>query len=80
MTGSRFSDYQNRENTWYGYGRFIEPQTAGSEKVVYHTGDNGGYKIIAARYPASNTLILIFANRSDWDRYELLQRLEEVVL
>ncbi len=80
VTGSRFSDYQNRENTWYGYGWFIEPQTAGSEKVVYHTGDNGGYKIIAARYPASNTLILIFANRRDWDRYELLRRLEEVVL
>ena len=80
ITGSTFSDYQNRENTWYGYGWFIEPETADCEKVIYHTGDNGGYKIMAARYPESGTLILVFANRNDWDRYQLLQDIEAIVL
>ena len=80
ITGSAFSDYQNRDNTWYGYGWFIEPQTTDSEKVIYHTGDNGGYKIMAARYPKSRTLILIFANRNDWDRYQLLQDIKDMVL
>ena len=79
VTGSAFSNYQNRENTWYGYGWFIEPETADCEKVIYHTGDNGGYKIMAARYPESRTLILIFANRNDWDRYRLLQDIEDIV-
>ena len=80
VSGSSFSDYQNRDNTWYGYGWFIEPQTADSEKVVYHTGDNGGFMILAARYPESETLVLVFANRCDWDRYRLMQDIERLVL
>lgn len=76
ITGSEFSDYQNRENTWYGYGWFIEPKTDTSNLVIYHTGDNGGFKILAARYPESNALVLIFSNRADWDRYELMQQFE----
>ena len=77
ITGSQFSDYQNRENTWYGYGWFIEPKTDTTAEVIYHTGDNGGFKILAARYPESNALVLIFANRADWDRYEVMQKIEE---
>ena len=77
VTGSQFSDYQNRENTWYGYGWFIEPATDSTSEVIYHTGDNGGFKILAARYPESNALVLIFANRADWDRYEVMQKFEE---
>lgn len=69
ISGSPWSDYQNRPNTWYGYGWFIEPKTAATPLVVYHTGDNGGYQILAARYPESEILVLIFSNRSDWDRY-----------
>lgn len=77
ITGSQFSDYQNRDNTWYGYGWFIEPKTDTTAEVIYHTGDNGGFKILAARYPESNALVLIFANRADWDRYEVMQKIEE---
>ncbi|MBQ0024492.1 MAG: beta-lactamase family protein [Bacteroidales bacterium] len=79
ITGSTFSDYQNRENTWYGMGWFVEPKTDNSSLVIYHTGDNGGFKILAARYPESNALLLIFANRTDWDRYEVMQRAEEIL-
>jgi Beta-lactamase class C and other penicillin binding proteins len=79
VSGSPFSDYQNRPNTWYGYGWFIEPATAYSPLVIYHTGDNGGFKILAARYPQSSTLVLVFANRADWDRYAVKTRIEEIL-
>ena len=75
---SPWSDYQNRPNTWYGYGWFIEPKTDTSKEVIYHTGDNGGFKILAARYPEDEALVLVFANRADWDRYELMQKIEEI--
>ena len=76
---SSWSDYQNRPNTWYGYGWFIEPALDGAPRRVYHTGDNGGFMIMAARYPDEDLLILIFANRNDWDRYELLMKLEKEI-
>jgi CubicO group peptidase (beta-lactamase class C family) len=76
---SPWSDYQNRPNTWYGYGWFIEPALDGAPRRVYHTGDNGGFMIMAARYPEQDLLILIFANRNDWDRYELLMKLEKEI-
>lgn len=75
---SQWSDYQNRPNTWYGYGWFIEPKTDATKEVIYHTGDNGGFKILAARYPEDNALVLIFANRADWDRYDVMQQIEEI--
>lgn len=78
VTGSPWSDYQNRPNTWYGYGWFIEPKTDTTKEVIYHTGDNGGFKILAARYPEDNALVLVFANRADWDRYALMQEIEEI--
>ena len=80
VSGSPWSDYQNRPNTWYGYGWFIEPATETTPLRVYHTGDNGGFKIMAARYPEQDVLILVFANRADWDRYALLMNLEKIVL
>lgn len=73
VSGSQYSDYQNRPDTWYGYGWFLEPN------VIYHTGDNGGFMILAARYPESDTLVLIFANRSDWDRYGFKQKMEQIL-
>lgn len=78
VTGSPWSEYQNRPNTWYGYGWFIEPKTDTTKEVIYHTGDNGGFKILAARYPEDNALVLVFANRADWDRYALMQQIEEI--
>lgn len=74
VSGSPWSDYQNRPGTWYGYGWFIEPE----KHCIYHTGDNGGFKILAARYPDRDALVLVFAARADWDRYALKTRLEEL--
>ena len=78
VSGSPWSDYQNRPNTWYGYGWFIEPATDSTRTVIYHTGDNGGFKILAARYPDSDALVLVFANRADWDRYALKTQIEDL--
>ncbi|MDD3201539.1 MAG: serine hydrolase [Bacteroidales bacterium] len=79
ISGSTFSDYQNRPNTAYGYGWFIEPETETTPLKIYHTGDNGGFKILAARYPEQNILVLVFANRADWDRYKLMQEIEKAL-
>ena len=78
VTGSEWSDYQNRENTWYGLGWFIEPETDTTKLCIYHTGDNGGFQILAARYPEDDALVLVFSNRHDWDRYGLMQQIEEI--
>ena len=78
VSGSPWSDYQNRPNTYYGYGWFIEPATDSTRTVIYHTGDNGGFQILAARYPQDDALVLVFANRSDWDRYALMQCIESI--
>lgn len=79
VSGSAFSDYQNRPDTWYGYGWFVEPRNESSGPVIYHTGDNGGFKILAARYPSTETLVLVFANRADWDRYEVKTCVEKIL-
>lgn len=72
VTGSSHSSYQNRPNTWYGYGWFIEPP-----RVIYHTGDNGGFKALAVRYPETESLLLVFAARNDWDRTAFRYAFEE---
>lgn len=81
ISGSTFSDYQNRPNTWYGYGWFIETDGQEADATparIYHTGDNGGYTNIAARYPVNDGLIIIFSTRPDWDRYSTLQKIEQL--
>jgi len=75
VSGSTFSDYQNRPGTYYGYGWFIEPE----KKCIYHTGDNGGFKALIARYPESDMLLVILANRADWDRNEVKCEIETVL-
>lgn len=79
VSGSRWSDYQNRPNTWYGYGWFVEPATETTPEVIYHTGDNGGFKALAVRYPESRSLVLVFANRTDWDRWQVKQEIEKAL-
>ena len=39
---------------------------------------DGVYQDLAARYPESDALVLVFANRADWDRYALMQRIEAI--
>lgn len=80
VSGSAFSDYQNRPGTWYGYGWFIEKETEDSEpRCIYHTGDNGGFKALVARYPAQDALAVILANRADLDRNSVKVKMESIL-
>jgi CubicO group peptidase (beta-lactamase class C family) len=79
ISGSKYSNYQNRPNTWYGYGWFIEPETDSTPLKIYHTGSNGGFKSIAARYPEKEMLILLFSNREELDTYATIQPIERAL-
>ena len=46
---------------------------------IYHTGDNGGFQIYAARYPEENILILIFSNRNDKNREENAFSIDQIL-
>ncbi len=78
VSGSTFSDYQNRANTGYGYGWFIE-EIPGWPKKVYHTGDNGGFQIYAGRFPEKEVLVLVFENRHDNDRWSMVKEIDNIM-
>lgn len=79
VSESTFSSYQNRPYTSYGYGWFIE-EKPGMPKKVYHTGDNGGFQIYAGRFPDKELLVLVFENRNDRDRWEMVEQLDKIIL
>lgn len=76
--GSKYSSYQNRPNTWYGYGFFID-RTPNYPEKVYHTGDNGGFQNYAAMYPRCGVAIVLFANRNDFDRWALVKEIDKIL-
>ena len=51
----------------YGYGFFIN-QRPGHHRIVYHTGDNGGFTIYAGKAPDDDVVVLIFSTRDNIDR------------
>ena len=77
VSGSEFCSYQNSPYTSYGYGWFIEDQP-GMPRKVYHTGDNGGYQIYAARFPEKDLLFLVFENRNDYSRWKMAEKLDAI--
>ncbi|MBO7562601.1 MAG: beta-lactamase family protein [Bacteroidales bacterium] len=78
VSGSKFSTYQNRDNTFYGYGWFIEQQP-GFPKKVYHTGDNGGFQIYEGYFPEADLTVLVFENRNDKDRWDLVRKIDQIL-
>lgn len=77
VSGSEYSDYQNRANTSYGYGWFIE-DNPGMPRKVYHTGDNGGFQIYAGRFPEKEVLMLVFENRNDNSRWKMVEKMDQI--
>lgn len=75
VSGSKFSTYQNRANTWYGYGWFVD-DTPGRSVKIYHTGDNGGFQAYLAKYAGSPVRVIILSNRNDVDRWKLQNDVE----
>lgn len=78
VTGSKWSSYQNRENTFYGLGWFID-KTPGYPTKVYHTGDNGGFQAYLAKYPEKEITIIILENRNDNDRWSLATAIDKIL-
>ncbi|HPJ82429.1 MAG: beta-lactamase family protein [Bacteroidales bacterium] len=79
MTGKAHTSYilTDIPDTGYGYGWFIS-QINGAPKI-FHTGDNGGFKIYAGRYPQTETLLLIFSTR-DFEREETVEKVEGILV
>lgn len=63
--------------TGYGYGLYVENRPDRPVKV-YHTGDNGAFYIFEGEYPDKKLFYLIFANRDDWNREELVEKIDSV--
>ena len=78
VSGSKYSGYQNRDNTFYGYGWFLEQQP-GFPKKVYHTGDNGGFQIYEGFFPDADLTVLVFENRNDKDRWDMVRKIDQIL-
>jgi CubicO group peptidase (beta-lactamase class C family) len=62
----------------YGYGWFVSEKN--NEKIVYHTGSNGGFRAISFFIPARSYQVIIFSNRDDIDLEDLLQKINTILL
>lgn len=78
VTGSKWCTYQNRPDTYYGLGWFID-RTPGRETKIYHTGDNGGFQAYLATYPASGVTVITLENRNDYDRWSTQLEVEKLL-
>ncbi len=77
VSGSTYCDYQNRPYTSYGCGWFMESKP-NMPKKVYHTGDNGGFQIYAAKFPHNGLTITVFENRHDHSRWQMVEKLDAI--
>lgn len=78
VSGSVYCQYQNRPNTWYGLGWFIEETNWGKTKI-YHTGDNGGFQAYLCKYVGNNIKIIMLENRNDVDRWSFQLKIERIL-
>ncbi len=79
VTDSQWCDYQQRPDTWYGQGWFIDT-TPGMPVKVYHTGDNGGFQAYVAKYPKEKLKIIVLENRHDRDRWSMAKAIDKILL
>lgn len=66
-------------DTGYGLGFFIE-EREGKPRKIFHTGDNGGFLTVEAYFPESEVFYLIFANRPDWPREQIYEKVDSILL
>jgi D-alanyl-D-alanine carboxypeptidase len=66
------------KNLWYGYGWFIGQQPD-SQKIIYHTGFNGGFRTVVFLIPSLDYCITIFSNRSDIDLEDLVSKINNIL-
>ena len=78
VSGSNYCSYQNRANTYYGLGWFID-KTNPYDLKIYHTGDNGGFQAYAAKYLKSKVNVIMFENRNDIERWSTQMEIERIL-
>jgi CubicO group peptidase (beta-lactamase class C family) len=61
----------------YGYGWFVAG--SGDDRVVYHTGSNGGFRAIAFMIPSEKYAVVIFSNRTGIDLEQLVHLINEML-
>jgi CubicO group peptidase (beta-lactamase class C family) len=61
----------------YGYGWFVSEKN--KEKIVYHTGSNGGFRAIAFFIPSLKYSVVIFSNRDDINLENLVQEINNIL-
>ncbi len=57
----------------YGFGWFVDESE--TNKKVYHSGSNGGFRTYSFTIPAENFMIVVFSNRSDIDIEETARKI-----
>jgi CubicO group peptidase (beta-lactamase class C family) len=58
-------------NLSYGFGWFIAG--SGDQRLVYHTGSNGGFRTIVLMKPSAKYAVVIFSNRTGVDLEDLVR-------
>jgi CubicO group peptidase (beta-lactamase class C family) len=62
--------------TGYGFGWFLST-TAKGERVIWHDGDNPGYKTMFRRYPESGYTIIVLSNNYPAGFDRMVERMEK---
>lgn len=60
----------------YGYGWFVAG--SGDNKIVYHTGSNGGFRTIIFTVPSKKYSVIIFSNRTGIDLEDLVRKINMI--
>jgi D-alanyl-D-alanine carboxypeptidase len=84
LNSSTIKDAQSAHNTIeaarnlsYGYGWFVAG--SGENKIVYHTGSNGGFRTIILMVPSKKYAIVIFSNRTGIDLEDLVHEINKII-
>jgi CubicO group peptidase (beta-lactamase class C family) len=63
-------------NLSYGFGWFLAG--TGADRIIFHTGSNGGFRTIVFIIPAQKYAVVIFSNRSDRDLEDLVHEINRI--
>jgi D-alanyl-D-alanine carboxypeptidase len=63
-------------NLSYGYGWYVAG--FGDNKIVYHTGSNGGFRTIIFMVPSKKYSVVVFSNRTGIDLEDLVREINKI--
>ncbi len=65
-----------KRNLSYGYGWFVAG--SGENRIIYHTGSNGGFRTIIFMVPSKKYSVIIFSNRTGIDLEDLVHKINKM--